>query len=309
MPLTPGTCLGSFEIRALLGSGGMGEVYRAHDPGLGREVALKVLPADLCGDRDRVRRFRVEALALGALSHPRVVQVHDAGEADGFLYLVMECLEGETLRSRLARGPMPWRRSVEILAAVARLKACNPGALYFCDPVMGHPDKGCIVAPGVTDFFRERALPRADLLAPNLLELEQLTGRDIGNVSQALAACQQLREQGVKMVLVKHLGKAGFAMDRFEMLLVCEEGAFHLSRPLYPFARHPIGVGDLLSATMLANLLAGFTPVAAFERTNASVDAVLAQTWLAGAYELQLVAAQQAMVEPEIRTCARRLPA
>ncbi|WP_323943922.1 pyridoxal kinase PdxY [Aeromonas hydrophila] len=197
----------------------------------------------------------------------------------------------------------------EILAAVARLKACNPGALYFCDPVMGHPDKGCIVAPGVTDFFRERALPRADLLAPNLLELEQLTGRDIGNVSQALAACQQLREQGVKMVLVKHLGKAGFAMDRFEMLLVCEEGAFHLSRPLYPFSRHPIGVGDLLSATMLANLLAGFTPVAAFERTNASVDAVLAQTWLAGAYELQLVAAQQAMVEPEIRTCARRLPA
>ncbi|MFB2832626.1 pyridoxal kinase PdxY [Aeromonas jandaei] len=195
----------------------------------------------------------------------------------------------------------------EILAAVARLKACNPGALYFCDPVMGHPDKGCIVAPGVTDFFRERALPRADLLAPNLLELEQLTGRDIGNVSQALAACQQLREQGVKMVLVKHLGKAGFAMDRFEMLLVCEEGAFHLSRPLYPFARHPIGVGDLLSATMLANLLAGFTPVVAFERTNASVDAVLARTWLTGAYELQLVAAQHEMALPLVRTRATRL--
>ena len=195
----------------------------------------------------------------------------------------------------------------EILAAVARLKALNPNALYFCDPVMGHPDKGCIVAPGVADFLKNRALTCADMLAPNLLELEQLTEREIRNVPQALAACQQLRDQGGKLVMVKYLGKAGFAMDRFEMLLVCEEGAFHISRPLYPFARDPIGVGDLLSATMLANLLAGFTPVAAFERTNASVDAVVAQTWLAGAYELQLVAAQQAMVLPQVRELATRL--
>ena len=195
----------------------------------------------------------------------------------------------------------------EILAAVARLKALNPNALYFCDPVMGHPDKGCIVAPGVADFLKNRALACADMLAPNLLELEQLTERAIRNVPQALAACQQLRDQGVKLVMVKYLGKAGFAMDRFEMLLVCEEGAFHISRPLYPFARDPIGVGDLLSATMLANLLAGFTSVAAFERTNASVDAVVAQTWLAGAYELQLVAAQQAMVLPQVREQATRL--
>ncbi|MFM1662029.1 pyridoxal kinase PdxY [Aeromonas salmonicida] len=195
----------------------------------------------------------------------------------------------------------------EILAAVARLKALNPNALYFCDPVMGHPDKGCIVAPGVADFLKNRALTCADMLAPNLLELEQLTEREIRNVPQALAACQQLRDLGVKLVMVKYLGQAGFAMDRFEMLLVCEEGAFHISRPLYPFARDPIGVGDLLSATMLANLLAGFTPVAAFERTNASVDAVVAQTWLAGAYELQLVAAQQAMVLPQVREQATRL--
>lgn len=188
----------------------------------------------------------------------------------------------------------------EILAAVARIKAENPAALYFCDPVMGHPDKGCIVAPGVTDFLKHRALACADLLAPNLLELEQLTEREIRNVPEAVAACEQLREQGIKLVMVKHLGKAGFAMDRFEMLLVCEAGAFHLSRPLYSFARHPIGVGDLLSATMLANLLAGYSPVAAFERTNASVDAVLAQTWLAGAYELQLVAAQHEMAQPQV---------
>ncbi|WP_421190995.1 pyridoxal kinase PdxY [Aeromonas enteropelogenes] len=195
----------------------------------------------------------------------------------------------------------------EILAAVARLKACNPRALYFCDPVMGHPDKGCIVAPGVAEFFKERALACADMLAPNLLELERLTGREIHNVPEAVAACQQLRARGARLVLVKHLGRAGFGHDRFEMLLVCNEGAFHISRPLYPFARQPIGVGDLLSATMLANLLAGYEPVVAFERTNASVDAVLAQTWLVNAYELQLVAAQHEMAQPHVRIRATRL--
>lgn len=195
----------------------------------------------------------------------------------------------------------------EILAAVVRLKACNPRALYFCDPVMGHPDKGCIVAPGVAEFFKDRALACADMLAPNLLELERLTGREIHNVPEAVAACQQLRARGAKLVLVKHLGRAGFGHDRFEMLLVCDEGAFHISRPLYPFARQPIGVGDLLSATMLANLLAGYEPVVAFERTNASVDAVLAQTWLVNAYELQLVAAQHEMAQPHVRIRATRL--
>ncbi|MGL5046177.1 MAG: pyridoxal kinase PdxY [Shewanella sp.] len=195
----------------------------------------------------------------------------------------------------------------EILDAVARLKVLNPNAVYFCDPVMGHPDKGCIVAPGVAEFLKNRALACADMLAPNLLELEQLTGRDIHNVPEAIEACQQLRAQGVKLVMVKHLGKAGFAMDRFEMLLVCEEGAFHISRPLYPFARHPIGVGDLLSATLLANLLAGLDPVAAFEHTNASVDAVLAETWRAGAYELQLVAAQHDIALPQVSIRANRL--
>ena len=195
----------------------------------------------------------------------------------------------------------------EILAAVAHLKALNPRALYFCDPVMGHPDKGCIVAPGVSAFFRTRALAAADMLAPNLLELEQLTGRTIDNLAEVLAACEQLRAQGPRLVMVKHLGRAAFSLDRFEMVLVCAQGAFHISRPLYAFRRQPIGVGDLLSATMLANLLAGCDPVTAFELTNASVDAVLARTWLERAPELQLVAAQEALAEPHIRTRATRL--
>lgn len=195
----------------------------------------------------------------------------------------------------------------EILAAVAHLKALNPRAIYFCDPVMGHPDKGCIVAPGVSEFLKTRALPQADMLAPNLLELEQLTGRPIHHLAEAQAACRQLREQGVGLVMVKHLGRAAFSLDRFEMLLVCDEGEFHISRPLYPFCRHPIGVGDLLSATLLANLVTGCDPLTAFELTNAIVDAVLAQTWRDRAQELQLVAAQEAMAEPRIRIRATRL--
>ncbi|MGL5288307.1 MAG: PfkB family carbohydrate kinase, partial [Aeromonas sp.] len=160
---------------------------------------------------------------------------------------------------------------------------------------------------GISDFFKNRALAYVDILAPNLLELGLLTGRDIRNVPEALVACRQLREQGVKQVLVKHLGKAGFAVDRFEMLLVCEEGAYHISRPLYPFSRDPIGVGDLLSAMMLANLLAGFDPVRAFERTNASVNAVLAQTWITGHDELQLVAAQHDLAQPQVSIRANRV--
>ncbi|QFI55272.1 pyridoxal kinase PdxY [Aeromonas simiae] len=195
----------------------------------------------------------------------------------------------------------------EILAAVRRIKAANPAALYFCDPVMGHPEKGCIVAPGVSEFLTEQALPVADIVAPNLLELETLTGRHIEDLAGVRSACDQLLSRGVQMVLVKHLGRAAQHPERFEMLLACREGFFHIERPLYDFALQPVGVGDLLSAMMLANLLVGHDPVAAFERTNASVDAVLKATWQAGAYELQLVAAQEALAAPVVRHRAQRL--
>lgn len=195
----------------------------------------------------------------------------------------------------------------EILSAVARIKQSNPDAIYFCDPVMGHPEKGCIVAPGVSEFLTRQALPVADILAPNLLELETLTERRIESLEQAMAACRALMAQGVKAVLVKHLGRAGIRAGRFEMLLACELGCFHIERPLYDFPRQPVGVGDLLSALMLANLLVGHDPVVAFERTNASVDAVLRATWERGAYELQLVAAQEAIATPPLGARAERV--
>jgi pyridoxine kinase len=195
----------------------------------------------------------------------------------------------------------------EILAVVAAVKAANPAAIYFCDPVMGHPEKGCIVAPGVTRFLTEQALPVADIMAPNLLELETLCDTHLADLAQTRGAAHQLLAKGVQMVLVKHLGRAASQPGRFEMLLATDEGDYLISRPLYEFARQPVGVGDLISALMLANLQAGHDAVTAFERTNAAVDAVLLRTWQADAYELQLIDAQSAFAEPIVEHRAERL--
>jgi serine/threonine protein kinase/tetratricopeptide (TPR) repeat protein len=112
--------LGPYEIVAPLGAGGMGEVYRARDTRLEREVAVKVLPEPFTKDPDRLARFEREAKAVAALSHPNILAVHDYGTDGAVTYLVMELLEGETLRSRMARGPLPWREAVEVGEAVAQ---------------------------------------------------------------------------------------------------------------------------------------------------------------------------------------------
>ncbi len=123
MTLAPGTRFGPYTLVSLLGTGGMGEVYRARDSRLSRDVALKVIPAAFAADADRLRRFEQEARAAGALQDPGICAVFDVGTADGTPYVVMELLEGETLRARLARGPLPWRKAVEYAAAVARAMA------------------------------------------------------------------------------------------------------------------------------------------------------------------------------------------
>ncbi|HKA36543.1 MAG TPA: protein kinase [Thermoanaerobaculia bacterium] len=117
--LSAGERLGPYEILAPLGAGGMGEVYRARDPRLGREVAIKVLPASLSQDQDRLRRFEQEARAAGVLNHPNITAVYDIGTHEGAPYVVSELLEGETLRARLAGGALPARRAVEYATQIA----------------------------------------------------------------------------------------------------------------------------------------------------------------------------------------------
>ena len=120
MTLAPGSRLGPYEIVSPLGAGGMGEVYRARDPRLDREVAVKVLPASFASDPDRLRRFEQEAKAAGALNHPNIMAVYDAGSHDGAPYVVSELLEGETLRAVLAGGPVSARRAIDYATQTAR---------------------------------------------------------------------------------------------------------------------------------------------------------------------------------------------
>jgi serine/threonine protein kinase/tetratricopeptide (TPR) repeat protein len=117
--LEAGIRFGRFTILAPLGTGGMGEVYRARDERLDRDVALKVLPADVAGDRDRLDRFEREAKALARLSHSNILAIHEFGEDRGVTFVVTELLEGETLRERLRRGTPTWRQSLDVGAFVA----------------------------------------------------------------------------------------------------------------------------------------------------------------------------------------------
>ena len=118
--MQPGTRLGPYEIVAQIGSGGMGEVHRARDTRLARDIAIKVLPAEFAADPERLRRFEQEAPAAGQLNHPNILIVLDVGTHEGAPYIVTELLEGETLRERLQAGPLTPRKAIEVGAELAQ---------------------------------------------------------------------------------------------------------------------------------------------------------------------------------------------
>jgi len=166
-------------------------------------------------------------------------------------------------------------QSEHILGIVCKVKAANPQAKYFCDPVMGHPGKGCIVAPGVADFHVRYALSASDIIAPNLIELEILCGHAVNNVQQAVDAARELIAQGPEIALVKHLARAGMHQTRFKMLLV--------------------------------KLLQGAGLRDALEHVTAAVYEVMVATLSMEEYELQVVAAQDRIASPEHYFSATRL--
>jgi serine/threonine protein kinase len=120
MSLSPGTRLGSYEIASPIGAGGMGEVYRARDTKLKRDVAIKVLPEALARDPDALARFEREALAVAALSHPSILGIYDFGTEGGTTYAAMELLTGRTLRETLDAGPLPTRKALEYALQAAQ---------------------------------------------------------------------------------------------------------------------------------------------------------------------------------------------
>ncbi|MFB0711543.1 pyridoxal kinase PdxY [Buttiauxella noackiae] len=187
-----------------------------------------------------------------------------------------------------------------ILSIVRKTKEANPQAKYFCDPVMGHPEKGCIVAPGVAEFHTRYALPASDIIAPNLIELEILSGHAVNSVDEAVSTARELIAIGPEIVLVKHLARAAYQQDRFEMLLVTADDAWHIHRPLVDFGdRQPVGVGDVTSGLLLVKLLQGATLREALEHVTAAVYDIMVVTKKMDEYELQLVAAQEGIAKPE----------
>ncbi len=145
LPDLDGCTVGSYTIETRIGAGGMGEVYRARDAKLGRPVALKLLLRDLALDPDRLHRFHAEARAASSLNHPHILVIHDFGELGGRPFIVSEFVEGDTLRHRLERGPIPVAESVELVLQIgAALTAAHARGLVHRDikpeNVMVRPD-------------------------------------------------------------------------------------------------------------------------------------------------------------------------
>ena len=129
-----GKTLGHYEILALLGAGGMGEVYRARDTRLARNVAIKVLPADLAGDPDRLARLEREAKLLAALNHPHIATIHSLEEAAGQRFLVLELIKGESLDRRVAKGPLPIEEALAVCRQIAEaLEAAHDEGMVHRD--------------------------------------------------------------------------------------------------------------------------------------------------------------------------------
>src|SRR5438552_3470236 len=120
MSIVIGTKLGRYEIRSKIGEGGMGEVYRAYDPKMNREIAIKILPAAFSADKERLARFEQEAQAAGSLNHPNILVIYHIDTHDGSPYIVTELLEGETLRARMGGASLPQRRAIDYARQIAR---------------------------------------------------------------------------------------------------------------------------------------------------------------------------------------------
>ncbi len=178
MPLAAGSRLGPYEIVAPLGAGGMGEVYRARDPRLGRDVAIKVVP-DAAAEDERLQRFEQEARAVAALSHPNILSIFDIGTGDA-PYLVTELVEGDTLRSLLERGPLPVRRVVDLsLQLVSGLAAAHARGIVHRDL----KPENIVITPDsrlkILDFGLARHVDSRD---PSGTRLQTMAGTVLGTI-------------------------------------------------------------------------------------------------------------------------------
>ena len=193
-----------------------------------------------------------------------------------------------------------------VLNTAAKVRAANARSIWCCDPVLGDTDTGIYVKPGIDAFFRERAIPAADLVMPNHFELEHLTGRKVGTMDEALDAARSLLK-GPRLALITSLRRADAPSDRIEMVAVTLEAAWRVTTPLIDFEIMPNGTGDMVSALFTAHWLESGEVADALGRAAAAVYAVLEATRDMGERELQLVAAQDRMVAPPQRFTAEKV--
>ncbi|WP_295134904.1 pyridoxal kinase PdxY [uncultured Reyranella sp.] len=197
-----------------------------------------------------------------------------------------------------------------VLDTARRVRAANPRALWCCDPVLGDTDTGIYVKPGIDAFFRDRAIPAADLVTPNHFELEYLTGRTVSTMSEALSAARLLlagERRGPRLALITSLRRADAAPDTIEMVAVTPDAAWRVATPMIGFPIAPNGTGDAVAALFTAHWIAGDDVAEALGKAASSIFAVLEATEAMGERELQLVAAQDRLVAPPRLFTAERL--
>ncbi|WP_421996307.1 pyridoxal kinase PdxY [Reyranella sp.] len=197
-----------------------------------------------------------------------------------------------------------------VLDTAGRVRSANGRAIWCCDPVLGDVDTGIYVRPGIDAFFRERAIPAADLITPNHFELEHLTGRRVATLDDAVVAARGLLgrgAQGPRLALVTSLRRADGPADQVEMLAVSREAAWRVVTPLIGFEIAPNGTGDMVAALFAAHWIAGGDVAAALGRAASAVYAVLEVTLAMGERELQLVVAQDRLVAPPRSFVAHKL--
>jgi pyridoxine kinase len=188
-----------------------------------------------------------------------------------------------------------------VLDTARRVRAANPRAVWCCDPVLGDIDTGIYVKPGIDAFFRDRAIPAADLVTPNHFELEHLTGRTVSTMAEALAAARSLLAgdaHGPRLALITSLRRADASPDTIEMVAVTPDAAWRVATPMIGFEIAPNGTGDAVAALFTAHWIAGDEIAEALGKAASSIFAVLEATQAMGERELQLVAAQDRLVAP-----------
>lgn len=185
-----------------------------------------------------------------------------------------------------------------ILKTVEEVRRDNPQVRYLCDPVIGDVGRGIFVQAAIPDFFRNLALPCANIITPNQFEFELLTGSKLGSVAEAVRVAQQLRGRGPDIVVITSLATDDIPLDRLGTLAINGEGAWLVNTPRLALHPLPNGMGDVFSATVLAHLLNQVPLAEALERTTSTLYG-LVQATVEGSRDLPLVAAQAQIVAPE----------